>query len=238
MRSQRWTVRIWLAIIALALALSLGVTTHAQSGATEEAIAFQPHPLPKTLAQWQDQNHSGNYFNQIEPLKVGHLIWSQFPIQVYIEQPTDNLAQDWREKVQSAVWEWNAYLPLQIVEEPELADIQIFRRRPPLEPGNLRATSAETRYQVYLRKLEDGTQMLAHRFTILLSPTQTNRYIASAARHEFGHALGIWGHSPVESDVMYFSQVREPPPISARDLNTLKQIYQQPTRLGWQLLKS
>jgi predicted Zn-dependent protease len=35
---------------------------------------------------------------------------------------------------------------------------------------------------------------------------------------------------------MYFSQVREPPPISARDINTLKRIYQQPTRLGWPVL--
>ncbi len=233
MRSQRWTVRMGWGI--LALVLSFVITTQAYPGATEDAIAFQPHPLPETLAQWQDSNRSGDYFNQIEALKVGHLIWSQFPVKVYIEEPADNLAQDWRENVQSAVWEWNAYLPLKIVEEPDLADIQIFRRRPPLEAGKLRASSAETRYQVYLRKLEDGTQMLAHRFTILLSPTQTSKYIASAARHEFGHALGIWGHSPVESDVMYFSQVREPPPISARDINTLKQIYQQPTRLGWNL---
>jgi predicted Zn-dependent protease len=33
--------------------------------------------------------------------------------------------------------------------------------------------------------------------------------------------------------VPYFSQVRNPPPISPRDVNTLKRIYQQPTSLGW-----
>jgi predicted Zn-dependent protease len=63
---------------------------------------------------------------------------------------------------------------------------------------------------------------------------QKGKYLPAAARHEFGHALGIWGHSLEETDVMYYSQVGEPPSISARDINTLKRIYQQPTRLGWE----
>ena len=37
-----------------------------------------------------------------------------------------------------------------------------------------------------------------------------------------------------ETDVLYFSQVRNPPAISARDVNTLKRVYEQPTRLGWE----
>ncbi|MDY6806095.1 MAG: peptidase, partial [Cyanobacteriota bacterium] len=46
-----------------------------------------------------------------------------------------------------------------------------------------------------------------------------------------------WGHSEEERDVMYYSQVGSPPPISARDINTLKRIYQQPTRLGWEYVR-
>ncbi|XTZ12993.1 MAG: peptidase, partial [cyanobacterium endosymbiont of Rhopalodia inflata] len=38
-----------------------------------------------------------------------------------------------------------------------------------------------------------------------------------------------------ETDALYFSQVRSLSPISVRDVNTLKKIYQQPTRLGWKL---
>ena len=51
--------------------------------------------------------------------------------------------------------------------------------------------------------------------------------------HEIGHALGIWGHSPEVTDALYFAQVRQPPLISARDVNTRKRVYAQPTRLGW-----
>jgi predicted Zn-dependent protease len=231
-KCDRARQRLILGLAILVLSLSLIVSK--VTSAVEDIIPIQPHPLPTVLAQWQDPTHSGDYFEDIEPPKVGHLIWSQFPIRVYIE-PSNDQYSSWSSEVESAVWEWDRYLPLQRVEDANLADIQVIRRRPPLEPGNLRASSAETRYQVFVRQLEDGTQMLSHRFMIWLSPTQTGKYVASAARHEFGHALGIWGHSPTQTDVMYFAQVREPPPISARDINTLKQIYQQPTRLGWRV---
>ncbi|MFN4955672.1 MAG: peptidase, partial [Aphanizomenon sp.] len=36
---------------------------------------------------------------------------------------------------------------------------------------------------------------------------------------------------------MYFSQVRNPPFISVRDVNTLKRVYEQPTGLGWSVLR-
>ena len=95
---------------------------------------------------------------------------------------------------------------------------KFFNKRPPLTPGNLRARSAETRYQLH----EDENGTLSQSFVIWLSPMQVGKYLPAAARHEFGHALGIWGHSPEKSDVMYYSQVAEPPPISARDINTLE----------------
>ncbi len=230
MRSPR-KLLVWvLALLLVSFSLMISQATPA----AEYQITVQPHRLPTTLAQWQDPTRSGDYFDEIQPPKVGHLVWSRFPIRVYVE-PNSQQDFNWYQKVVSAVWEWNRYLPLELVEDSNKADIQVIRRRPPLQPGNLRASSAEARFQVFLNQLDDGTQMLSHRFTIWLSPTQTGKYVTSAARHEFGHALGIWGHSPTETDVMYFAQVREPPPISARDINTLKRIYQQPTRLGWRI---
>ncbi|MBD2530905.1 peptidase [Nostoc flagelliforme FACHB-838] len=195
----------------------------------------KPHPLPPTLAKWQDTTNSGNYFSQVTKTQVGYLIWSQFPVRVYVEPPKDiseKQAQAWVNAVLQGVQEWSNYLPLTIVEQPEIADITIVRKAPPLQiyPGSNipRAQSAQTTYELYT-----SNKVLSHRFTILLSPSQTGKYLIAATRHEFGHALGIWGHSPLQTDALYFSQVRNPLPISPRDVNTLKRVYEQPTSLGW-----
>ena len=211
----------------------------------------QPHPLPQPLAQWHDQTDAGDYFTEIKLTPVEYLVWSEFPVQVYIEHPKESAESsasakrfhDWYNAVLQAVEEWTVYLPLQVVSETESADITIVRSRPPLQASfnretqrfeNIRARTAETRYEFYPRPgVEESQRILAHKFTIYLSPHQTVDYTLATARHELGHALGIWGHSPVETDTMYYSQVRYPPEISVRDINTLKRIYQQPTCLGW-----
>lgn len=198
----------------------------------------KPHPLPPTLAQWQDSSNSGDYFSQVTTTQVGYLVWSQFPIRVYVEPPkavNEKQAQVWVNGVLQGVKEWSNYLPITVVEQPESADITIMRKAPPLQispDSNIpRARSAQTTYDLY-----SSNNVLSHRFTILLSPSQTGEYIQAAARHEFGHALGIWGHSPLQTDALYFSQVRNPPLISVRDVNTLKRVYEQPTNLGWSLV--
>lgn len=212
-----------------------------------ELPPLKVHPLPTALLQWPD-NQSGDYFSQIKQVPVGYLVWSQFPVKVYVQRPNVNEIssksqqfQIWVEKVLQAIAEWSIYLPLILVDRPEIADIKIERSAPAFKPTFNRITrqfdlprarSAQTRYELYVKKELDKPAILSHRYIIQLSPTQAGDYIQAAARHELGHALGIWGHSPLETDSMYFSQVRNPPPISVRDINTLKRIYQQPTRLG------
>lgn len=60
--------------------------------------------------------------------------------------------------------------------------------------------------------------------------------IVSTAAHEFGHALGIQGHSDDPDDLMYPSETRfysadgerlpaPDRPVTARDLNTLRACY-------------
>ncbi|MDZ8052323.1 MAG: peptidase [Aulosira sp. ZfuVER01] len=202
---------------------------------TSSSLSPKPHPLPPKLAKWQDNTNSGDYFAQITPTQVGYLVWSQFPIRVYVAKPTainSQQAQAWVDSVLQAVQEWNVYLPLLVVDKPEVADISILRKAPPLQISPTdkipRARSALTTYELYT-----NNKVLLHRFSILLSPSQTGNYVMAAARHELGHALGIWGHSPLQTDALYFSQVRQPPPISVRDVNTLKRVYEQPTSLGW-----
>jgi predicted Zn-dependent protease len=218
-----------------------GILTQRSKDASELrrilATSPKPHPLPATLVQWKDNTNSGDYFSQVKLTEVGYLVWSQFPIRIYVKTPKEinsEQAKTWVNTVLQAVQEWNVYLPLEVVEQSEVANITIVRKAPPLQNSpnsNIpRARSAQTTYELYT-----NNKVLSHRFTILLSPTQTGNYLTAAARHEFGHALGIWGHSPIQSDALYFSQVRNPPPISTRDVNTLKRVYEQPTSLGWSL---
>jgi predicted Zn-dependent protease len=223
--------------------------------ATEQLPIPNVHPLPLPLAQWHDAADQGDYFAEIRPTPIGYLIWSKFPVTVFVEPvepavPPASIqrAQAWVDAVTQAVQEWNAYLPFQVVNRTDTADIAIWRSAPPLQlsrsaqgsaparPQLGRVRSAETRYELYVDRPTNAPARIAHRFTVQLTPTQTIEYIKATARHELGHALGIWGHSSVETDALYFSQVREPPPISARDINTLKRIYQQPTRVGWDVL--
>jgi len=238
--SKFWR-RFW-AGIASAIAFCLSVSNVSGmpgiSHPSPEIFPLQAHPLPATLAQWQDPDSQGDYFSEVQTTPAGYLVWSNFPVKIYIEVPSPptNTSVAWVNAASDAIEAWGAYLPLQTVDRPENADITIARRRPPPERsanGSFRARSALTRYEFYTRQGENNAEILAHRFEIAISPTQTGDYVRTAILHELGHAIGIWGHSPVETDALYFSQVRQPQGISVRDVNTLKRVYEQPTRLGW-----
>ncbi|MBD3882539.1 peptidase [Phormidium tenue FACHB-886] len=255
-RLPRWLRSPLLFILGLALLLAgwllQPIALAQMPPASATGPALQSHPLPPTLAQWQDPGNQGDYFSAIAPTDAGYLVWSQFPVKVYVQsideaatplnQYERNRAQAWVSAVIQAVHDWTVYLPLEIVASPDEANIQVLRSVPPLQrlpagaagnPANLpRVRSAETRYELFVDRASNPP-LRSHRFTVRLSPIQTPAYTLATARHELGHALGIWGHSPTETDVMYFAQVRNPPVISVRDINTLKRIYEQPTQLGW-----
>ncbi|MEN9869871.1 MAG: hypothetical protein RLZZ171_854, partial [Cyanobacteriota bacterium] len=140
-----------------------------------------------------------------------------------------------------AIAEWNVYLPLQEVREKDIADILVLRSPPQravkLNPNTglydiPRAVAAQTNYKFYLT---GNPATISMRMTVQVSHNFTGVPLLATIRHELGHALGIWGHSPKAEDALYFSQVSNPPAISERDINTLKQIYQQPTKLGWKI---
>jgi predicted Zn-dependent protease len=243
----RWflqrSIAIALAVILMTQAATLTAAQDLLPQPDEILPTLQAHPLPVSLTQWQPIQLD-DYFSQITATPAGYLMWSEFPIRVFIEpisasEPATPRAQEWILAVTHAVQEWNLYLPLIIVEDLEAANITIWRRSPPLNLSRaaggiteLRARSAQTRYELLIDR-RSTPAILTHRLQILLRPSQTAAYIQAAARHELGHALGIWGHSPLATDALYFSQVRTPSAISSRDINTLKRIYEQPTRLGW-----
>jgi predicted Zn-dependent protease len=231
----------WKQWILFLLSALLVVGTSFRAISTEPTDRLQPaiakpHDLPQTLAQWNEAKTPGDYFDQVRSVTVGALIWSDWPIRVYVEPlPAGTLIKPeiWQTVIAQAVKDWQPYLSLNLVNTESEADIQIFASSPPQKHG-ARVRSAETRYELYV----NDHQLLAHRVAIYIRPSQTPQYLTAAARHELGHALGIWGHSLNPADVMYFAQVRTPLSVSARDINTLKKVYRQPTKLGWPVSKA
>lgn len=210
------------------------------------------HPLPVFLANWQDETNQGDYFDAIAPTPLGYLVWPRFPVTVFIGRSPESLPVEpvahpdvyarWHDAVVQAVEDWSVYVPLELRSEAEGADIAIWAIAPPLDvefdgAGLLlgRARSAETRYEFYISEQNDGSLILLPRYKITIKPGQAAAQLRATARHEIGHALGLWGHSPMLTDALYFSQVHAPPAISPRDITTLKRVYQQPTQLGWPL---
>ena len=193
------------------------------------------HPLPLGLANWQNDN-GGDYFSAVSPTSAGYLIWSKFPIKVYIEQEPKDITngsaldkhwQSWNRLTRASLENWSLYLPLKVVAEPESSDIEILRKHPPA--STTRARAGQTTYCFYNSK----DNILMQKMTIKISPDLAQYSLQSTIEHELGHALGIWGHSDMPSDRMYASQSPAAQFISRRDINTLKKIYLQPTKLGW-----
>ena len=241
-------------LIAISSCLSVlvlsGMIVCAQVASDSNLPPAKIHSLPEFLASWHEPNQNSNYFKQIESTPLGYLIWTQFPVKIFVEHPLhisleetaeDRRFQNWITTVEQAIIDWQVYFPLQAVSERKAADIMVRRTSPPREakPNPKtglfdlpRAVTAETKYKFYLQQ---NPTKIAHKMTIEISPDYTGISLLATTRHEIGHALGIWGHSLEKSDALYNSQVSNPPGISVRDINTLKKIYQQPTKLGWKI---
>lgn len=233
-RFKHWPQAIGLSLLGLLVAFMIHGWA-APSRAERQAPQAQVHPLPPALQKWQPDQQD-DYFDQVKVTRVGYLVWSHFPVRVFVQPAPESLPlvqQKWPQAVDQAIQDWQTYFPLEITAEANQADI-LISAIDPTQRSQGRVRSAETRFQLYV----DDHNRLSHRCTIQVRANQTETYIAAAIRHEIGHALGIWGHSRLPSDALYFSQVRTPAPISARDMNTLKRVYQQPTRLGWPVTAS
>ena len=144
------------------------------------------------------------------------IAWDRFPLQVYFERDK-NYRQDRQACAVKGMERWTAashgFVRFDLTESKQDADV-VVRFDSSSNDGYTTThftdgeiTRADVRVGV---KRGSGPDMEA------------------IASHEFGHVLGIDGHSADKGDLMYpVHRMGAPYRVSARDLNTLARIYPQ-----------
>lgn len=206
----------------------------------QEALENVTRPVPPT-----------DYFEYITLFSDGRITrFTQMPIQVYISPVLKE--SPYLAAIRYAMQEWEAAVEGQIrfeeTETPIEADIRVsWGYSNLMDILDTRLGSAE------LTRLEDSTQTdVAQEIEVLNSTRGEARNTGKAftvevvlilegdgtvgelsqeemrtvCLHEFGHAIGLWGHSPHPGDVSYPTAAAQRP--TARDINTLRSLYNTP----------
>lgn len=161
---------------------------------------------------------------------------SKMPLKIYFDTSKKSTQSNYINSVKEALDQWikvldNSYLKYETVSDSKSANIKIYFVSSSM---NKIKTDNHTEYlsgistPYFKNEKLDYVEM---KFSIL-KDNNTNiseEEMYNIALHELGHALGIWGHSNNESDIMYAIDTNDNnltrKPLSARDINTIRLLY-------------
>jgi len=150
------------------------------------------------------------------PLLERLLYWERFPVTVYFERDA-NYSDYYRTLALQGFDQWveatGYVVRYRQVDSPDGAQIRVYFK-PDTRNGLTTYTYYPSSGRLLSAKMEIGVRGN--------NPID----IRSVAAHEFGHAIGIGGHSQNPDDMMYPSFVSNVPlQITPNDLNTAKTAY-------------
>ncbi len=175
-----------------------------------------------------------DYFDKITLFSDGRITrFTRMPIRVYISPILKE--SPYLPEIRYAMNEWETALEGKIdfeeTDVPTEADIRVsWAYSNLLEIQDTRLGSAE------LTRLEHkaaGTHTPSFKVEIILIlegdgtiDELSEDEMRTVCLHEFGHAIGLWGHSPHPADVSYPTAIAQRP--TARDINTVIRLYNTP----------
>ena len=199
-----------------------------------EAWASRP-ALPASLEAASYVSSAGDYYSQIAGGSEGEQ-WEHFPLAVFLGSAPEII---WQQGAREAYDYWTKIVPMRLVAHPEMADIRFGWEESVEEGGH----AGEEQDWVQMRRRGAGTNGARYAVIVVaLDQPWSKDEMRAICWHEFGHALGIKGHSDSKKDIMYFELRPKyrliPTPVpyqlvwrslpkqpSQRDLNTLIRLY-------------
>lgn len=181
-------------------------------------------------------NVGDNYIDKVT--EKGNVIrWqnASMPLNVYIDSSPKKVTafqNSFIGATKKGIDRWatvsNGKLSFTYVSNPEAADIKIFWRA--MLDSKLTGSEVGTPYTAGVTTPEySGKELYAMAITLTTTDpngkTHTPDDIEKVATHEFGHALGIMGHSDKTSDLMYPSSQTDGS-LTKRDINTINLLYE------------
>ncbi len=189
-------------------------------------------PLP-TTARSRPEAPTPNY---VQAISIhGLLHWKRMPVSVYFT-PGEASTRQRRDRARAGFDEWvqatGGFIAYRVVDAPSQTDITVTFDEAPFLVAQTHQTG-NTGLTFYGKTLKRAEIELA------AGGDTTPNQLQELAAHEFGHALGIDGHSDDPDDLMapvelrvfdaYGAPVDAPPhPVTRRDLNTLRACYNVP----------
>lgn len=204
--------RRWAPLGLLMAAVAAPMLSIAGCGGGGNAI-----PSPTTSGTpTPSQNFTPNYVASIE----NRLRWASFPINVYFV-PNSEFNAARRNIAITGFNQWVSAtgnrVPYQVVTDANQADISVTFSSFSGGPGDELGLSTIT--------FEQSTNLIIE-VAMNIGITGDSREDIQTAAHEFGHSLGIAGHSPNEADLMFpVGNSAGCSCITTADLNTLLAIY-------------
>lgn len=205
----------------------------AQRASTRPAAAAAGSPdFTMVVNSIPSDPSAGDYLSQIKRFAGGAVArWNHFPVKIRLPRESP---QSWATGLEAGVKKWGQYIPLTIVPANEAADIEVVwvNHLPPKQLGITR-----------LQQVIAGVPQV---IVFMLRPTYylpeiPERTLQPVFLHELGHGLGILGHSDSHKDIMQPAELAlfgarrtgktirvRFGSITARDVNTLKRIYELP----------